>query len=66
MYWFRFSRFQVQALKYMGYLGEIQFSFPFSSLPLDYFDVQDLKILVDVISFEISVAGSQHYGLTVY
>ena len=39
--------------KYMGHLGEIQFSFPFPSLPLDYFDVQDLKVLISIISFEI-------------
>ena len=57
MYWFLFSRFQVQALKYMGHLGEIQFSFPFPSLPLDYFDVQDLKILLGIISFEIILMG---------
>ena len=63
MYWFRFSRFQVQALKYMGHLGEIQFSFPFPSLPLDYFDVQDLNILLGIISVEIIVTSSQHYGL---
>ena len=37
----------------MGHLGEIQFSFPFSSLPLDYFDVQDLKILLGITSIEI-------------
>ena len=47
----------------MGHLGEIQFSFPFPSLPLDYFDIQDLKILLGFISFEIIVANSQHYGL---
>ena len=29
--------------KYMGHLGKTQFCFPFPSLPLDYFDVQDLK-----------------------
>ena len=40
----------------MGHLGEIQFSFLFPSLSLDYFDVQDLKILLGVISFEIIVA----------
>ena len=45
-------------LKYMGHLGKIQFSFPFPSLPLDYFDVQDLKILLGIISFEIIAAGS--------
>ena len=56
MYWFRFSRFQVQALKYMGHLGEIQFPFPFPSFLLDYFDVQDLKILLGIISFEIAVS----------
>ena len=61
--WFRFSRFQVQALKYMGHLGEIQFSFPFPSLPLDYFNVHDLKILLSIISFEIIVASSRHYSL---
>ena len=43
MYWFRFSRFQVQALKCMGHLGGIQFSCLIPSLPLGYFDVQDLK-----------------------
>ena len=63
MYWFQFARFQVQALKYMGHLGEIQFSFPFPSLILDHFDVQDLKILLGIISFEVIVASSQHYGL---
>ena len=45
----------------MGHLGEIQFSFPFAILPMDYFDVQDLKILLSIISFEIIVASSQHY-----
>ena len=45
----------VQVLKYMGHLGEIQFSFSFPSLPLDYFDVQDLKILLGRISFGIIV-----------
>ena len=49
--------------KYMGNLGEIQFSFPFSSLSLDYFDVQDLKILLGIILFEIIVASSRHYDL---
>ena len=44
MYWF-----QVQALKYMHHLGEIQFFFPFPSLLLDYFDVQDSKILLGII-----------------
>ena len=47
----------------MGHSGEIQFSFPFPSLPLGYFDVQDLKILLSVISFEIIVSSSRHYGL---
>ena len=28
---------------WVGYLGEIRFSFTFPSLPVDYFDVQDLK-----------------------
>ena len=41
---------------YMGHLGKIQFSFLFPSLSLDYFDVQDLKIFLDIISFEIIVA----------
>ena len=65
MCWFRFSRFQLQALnlKYMGLLGEIQFSFPFPSLIFDYFDVQDLNILLGIISFKIIVASSRHYGL---
>ena len=62
MYWFRFSRFQVKALS-TGHLGEIRLSFPFPSLSLDYFDVQDSKILIGIISFEIIVASSQHYGL---
>ena len=35
----------------------------FHSLPLDYFDVQDFKLLVDISSFEMIVASSQHYGL---
>ena len=48
---FRFSRFQVQAFKCMGHLGEMQLSLPFLSLFLDYFDVQDLKILLGIISF---------------
>ena len=43
---------------WVGHFGEIQFSFP-----LDYFDVQDLKILLDIILFEINVASSRHYGL---
>ena len=46
----------------MGHLGKIQFSIPFPSLSLEYFDVQDLKILFGIISFEIMVASSQHYG----
>ena len=49
--------------KYMGHLGEIHFSFPFPSLPLDYFDVQNLKILLGIISFEVIVGSSQHYDL---
>ena len=36
----------------MGHLGEIQFSIPFPNLPLDFLAVQDLKILLDIISFE--------------
>ena len=47
----------------MGHLREVQFSFPFPSIPLDYSDVQDLKVLLAIISFEITVASSQHYGL---
>ena len=50
-YCVRFPRFQVQALKNMGHLGEIQFSFSFLSLPLDYFDVQGLQILLSFIYF---------------
>ena len=46
-----------------NYLGEIQFSFLLPSLPLDYFDVQDLKILLGIISFNVIVASSRHYGL---
>ena len=46
----------------MGHLGEIQFSFPFAILPMGYFDVQDLKILLGIISFEIIISSSQHYG----
>ena len=53
---------QVQALKYMTHMGEIQFLFPFPSLPLDYFDVQDLKILPSIISLEMIVASSRHYA----
>ena len=56
-------KIQVQALKYMGHLGEIQSSPPFPSLPLDYFNVQDLKVLLSIISFEIIGASSQHYGV---
>ena len=60
----RFSRFQVQAPKYLSHLGEIQFSFLFRSLPLDYSDVlKNLKILLDIISFELAVASSRHCGL---
>ena len=47
----------------MGHLGEIQFSFPFPSLPLDYFDVQDFKILLGIISFVIIVASLRQYNL---
>ena len=47
----------------MGHLRDVQFSSPFPSLPLDYFDVQDLKILLGMISFEIVAASLQHYGL---
>ena len=50
-------------VKCMGHLGEVQFSFPFPSLLLDCFDFQDLKILLGIISFEVIVASSQHYGL---
>ena len=39
------------AVKCRGHLGEVQFSFPFPSLPLDYFDVQDLKILLGIMHF---------------
>ena len=48
-----------------GSLGRGTVSFPFPSLRLGYFDVQDLKILLGIISFEIIVyvASSQHYGL---
>ena len=65
MYWFQFSKFQEQALKYMGHLGAIQFSSPFPIFPSDYFDVQDLEISLEIriISFEIIVPSSQHYGL---
>ena len=47
----------------MRHLRGLQFSFPFPSFPLDYFDVQDLKILLGMISFEIIVASLQHYSL---
>ena len=48
----------------MGHLGEVQFFFPFPSLPLDYFYVQDLKMLLSMITaFEIIVASLQNYGL---
>ena len=47
----------------MGHLGEMQFSFPSASLPLDYFDVQDIKILLGIISFEVIIASSRHYDL---
>ena len=40
----------------MGHLGEIQFSFSFPGPLLDYFDVQDLRILLGIILFEIIVA----------
>ena len=63
MYWFRLSGFQVQDVKYVRHLGQNQFSFPFPSLPLDYFDVQDLKMLLGIISFEIAAASSQQYSL---
>ena len=52
----------IQDFKCMAHLGEVQFSFPFPSFPLDYFDIQDLKILLGMISFEIIVAGLQHYS----
>ena len=51
------------SVKCMGHLGEVQSSFLFPSLPLDYFDVRDLKILFGIMSFEIIVARPQHYGL---
>ena len=47
----------------MGHLEEVQLSFSFPSLPSDFFDVQVLKILLSIISFEIIVASLQHYGL---
>ena len=48
----------------MGPLGEIQIPFPFPSIPLDYFGIQDLKILLGIISVAIVVASSRrHYGL---
>ena len=55
--------FGIQDFKCMGHLGEVQSSFPFPGFPLDYFDVQDLKILLGMISFEIIVASLQHYNL---
>ena len=47
----------------MCHFGEMRFSFPFPSLLIDHFDVQDLKIFLGIISFEILVASSQHYVL---
>ena len=41
------------AVKCMGHLTELQLSFPCPSLPLNYFDVQDLKSLLGIILFEI-------------
>ena len=38
-----------------GYLGEIQFSFPFASLPSDYFGVQDLKILLGIVLTQVVI-----------
>ena len=35
----------------MSHFGEMHFSFPFPSLPLDCFDVQDINILLGIISF---------------
>ena len=40
-----------------GSLGRDTVSFPFPSLPLDYFDVHDLKIFLGIILFEIIVAS---------
>ena len=46
-----------------GSIGRDTVFLCFSQPPfLDYFDVQDLKILLGIISFEIIVASSQHYG----
>ena len=47
----------------MDHFGEMHF-FPFPGLPFDYFDVQDIKVLLGIISFEIIVACPQHCGLT--
>ena len=33
----------------MGHFGEMHFSFPFPSLLFDYFDVQNIKILLGII-----------------
>ena len=42
----------------MDHFGKMHFSLSF-----DYFDVQDLKNLLGIISFEIMVACPRHYGL---
>ena len=61
---FCFQDFKYSLKKCTGHFREVQFYFPFPSLLLDHFDVQDLKILLSIISFQITVASSQHYALS--
>ena len=58
-----FQDFKYRLLSAWVTWERFSFSFLFASLPLDYFDVQDLKILLSIISFAIIVASSKHYGL---
>ena len=46
-----------------GSLGRDTVFLFFSQSPLHYFHVQDLRILLGIISFEINVASSQQNGL---
>ena len=45
----------------MGHFGKMHFFLSFYFL--DYFDIQDLKNLLGIISFDIMVACPRHYGL---
>ena len=58
-----FQEFEYRLLSTWVTWERYSFPFLFPASLQDYFDVQDLKILVNIISFEIIVASSQHYSL---